>query len=152
MLPGRLTADELAKIIDWDADTWPDLDEFIDPANELVTECCVTRVATGGLTPYTDHRLLLIEKYLSAHFYHISDQRSASETVTGVGQMFQYKLGLGLDVTTYGQQVKRLDTYGFLASLDSVANDVKLPRAAGIMYLGTPPCTTSSDDQGCQED
>jgi len=84
---------------------------------------------------YTDTRLELIERWLSAHFIAIRDPRVASEGAEGLSQSFMYKVGLGLQQTTYGQQAMLLDTKGGLSSLNGDSNSGK-GRTAGITYLG----------------
>lgn len=105
------------------------LTPFIEVANELVTELCT---ASG----YTDTRLELIERWLAAHFYAIRDLRRANEKAGSVGESFQYKLGLNLAVTMYGQQVMLLDTAGNLAALNKQAESGGI-RRVGVTWLGT---------------
>ncbi len=76
--------------------------------------------------------LRLIEQWLSAHFVAISDMRSDNEKAGSVGQKFQYKLGLNLQVTMYGQQALIIDPTGLLKTLNS--NDA--PKVASMNYIG----------------
>lgn len=126
----RTTPSQVEGIIEVDSDTWPDITPFIEIANDLVTEKCT---ASG----YTDARLELIERWLSAHFYAIADPRTTSERADTVGESFQHKIGLGFALTHYGQQAMLLDTKGNLASLNNVAKEIKLPKNFGVTYLGT---------------
>lgn len=132
-LPGRTTSVAVAKLVEVDEDF--DLEQFIDVANELVTEVCVP-------AGYSDHRLELIERWLSAHFYQILDQGTVAEKVGSIRQQFKSKVDLGFDVTHYGQQVMRLDTAGGLARLNNRIKkglgSVNLP--AGIRWLGSDYC------------
>ena len=59
-----------------------------------------------------------------------------SEAAGPVNARYQGTTGLGLNVTTYGQQVMRLDTKGGLSTLDKAATEGKR-RTIGITYLGT---------------
>jgi hypothetical protein len=102
-----------------------DLTPFILFANELVTEFCED-------VGYSEERKELIERWLSAHAYAIMDPRTSSENV-GIGVNFQSKVDLGLDVTHYGQQAKRLDTAGGLARLDQ-----EMKKPAGTAAGGGP--------------
>lgn len=112
----RTTSAAVQLIIDTDANivTATSLTPFIDVANELVTELCTPDL-------YTDFRLELIERWLAAHFYAIRDNRRAMESVGAVVEWFQYKLGLNLANTMYGQQVMMLDTNGGLAEVSAAA-------------------------------
>lgn len=62
-----------------------------------------------------------IERWLAAHYVAVMDPRSASEKTENASQSFQYKVGLGLNVTMYGQQAMILDTSGALAKLNTQA-------------------------------
>lgn len=96
----------------------------ITTASELVTEKCVP-------SGYSDDRLQLIETWLAAHFCAIMQQISASETAGSVNQSFQYRLGLNLAVTMWGQQALILDTGGGLAALNKSTEDGKR-RTCGL--------------------
>ncbi len=147
MLPGRTTPTLVAGIIEWDNIDVPDLTPFIDIANELVTERCAI---TSGTPPvniygYTDYRLELIERWLAAHFYAVRDPRATQEGVGPLTENYQSRVDLGLNSSTYGQQVMRLDTSGSLAILNNAANKyAKVPVAIltgvkiGVTALGIP--------------
>ncbi len=128
----RTTPELMKGIIETDDSFYPDLSPFIDTASELVEEVC---------TPagYSDTRLELIERWLSAHFYAIADMRRADERTRGVGESFQYKLGLNLSVTMYGQQAMSLDTHGKLAVMSKAQEDGKIRGKPMIGYLGRSP-------------
>lgn len=130
MLPPRTTSDNVASIIE--VDTEIGLDPFMDVANELVTEYC-----TGKGQGYSTQRLENIERWLSAHFYAIRDQRPAMEAVGPVRVGYQKVIGTAFDATQFGQQAMLLDTKGGLAALN---NKQKLMRdlTIGITYLGKP--------------
>lgn len=134
--PGRTTAELVGAIVDVDPSV-SDLSPFIDAANELVTELCLP-------VGYTDTRLELIERWLSAHFYCILDPRSASEQAGAnggtVSQSFQYKVGLMLAVTTYGQQAMMLDTQGALSIMSAQAAKGDNKRKVGVLWVGKEPC------------
>ncbi len=139
MYPGRTTEDLVKGIIEVDAQAWPDISPFIDAANEMVTELCATvTVNADGTGPlyYNDHRLEVIERWLSAHFYALADQQVEFEKVSSLAQKYQVKIDIGLDQTKYGQMAMRLDTRGRLASINNIVKDVKLPRKVGVTYLG----------------
>jgi len=95
------------------------LDAFILTANELVTEMCTGTKGPQAPNEYSDARLELIERWLTAHFYHILDQRIKTEAAGSVRGEYQHKVDLNLAVTTYGQQAMMLDTNGALFDLSN---------------------------------
>ena len=109
----RVTAAEVQKIIDVSSEI-TDLDPFIDSANRLVT-AVLGDVSTSVLS---DDQKTDVELWLAAHFITIWDNRRSSEKAGSVGESYQYKLGLGLKSSMYGQQAMMLDTTGKLAALD----------------------------------
>lgn len=104
----RVTETEVEAILDYDDSI--SLSPFIDAANELVTELCTD-------SSYSDSRLEEIEKWLSAHFYHIRDQHVSQERAGEVGVNYQYKVDLFFSQTKYGQMAMVLDTKGNIAQL-----------------------------------
>ena len=125
----RTTEDLIKGIMEVDS-AITDFDPFIAVANELVTEKCST-------DDYDEARLTLIETWLAAHFVAVRDLRVGSNKAGPVAESFQYKLGLNLDSTMYGQQAKILDTAGGLASLDAQAKDGTPTRSFSLLWLGT---------------
>jgi hypothetical protein len=105
----RVTDADVEAIIQYDDSI--DLTPFITVANQLVTELC----SDSG---YSDARLLEIERWLSAHFYHIDDQHVAMEKAGEVTASYQYKIDLAINQTKYGQMAMVLDTAGNLAQLN----------------------------------
>lgn len=101
---------------------------YITTANELVTELCEP-------VGYTEARLELIELWLAAHFYAVRDVRAASESAGPVSETKQFRLGLVLQVTMYGQQALALDTAGALAALSKATEEGK-PRRVSVTWLG----------------
>lgn len=110
----RVTDAEVEEIIDYD-DTIT-LTPFITVANQLVTELCTD-------SDYDSDRLKEIERWLSAHFYHIRDQHVASERAGEVGVNYQYKVDILLNQTKYGQMAMILDTAGNLGKLNKRIED-----------------------------
>lgn len=108
----RTTQTLVEGILSWDEGTYPDATPFITVANELVTELCTN-------SGYTDIRLELIERWLSAHFVQIADQALDMDEVDSLRTRFQSKVDLGLNQTKYGQQALRFDTKMNLALLDN---------------------------------
>lgn len=113
------------------------LDPFILAANEIVTEVCAVATKEDGSAWHTEARLTVIETWLAAHFYCILDPRADMEHAGSVSVRYQYKVDLGLNVTTYGQQAILLDTSGGLAKLNE---DLKKGKAQiSIQFGGVLP-------------
>ena len=114
-----------------------EVDENIDlmPFIQTAAVLCDELLAD---TEYSNSRLELIERWLAAHFYAIRDNRIDTERAGSVSASYQYKLGTGLQVTMYGQQVLRLDTSGAFAKLDAETNKPvsALPKI-GVLWLGS---------------
>lgn len=123
----RTTPEQVAEIIELN-DPSDNLQPFIEVSNELVTEVCSGQ-------GYTESRMELIERWLSGHFYAVRNPRPSSEKAGTVGESFQYKVGLNLAVTTYGQQAMILDTKGGLAALSKSA-ELGRNRKVGVQWLG----------------
>ena len=113
--------------------TATEMEPFITVANQLVTEFCTG--TAGPATAYTTARLAEIERWLAAHFYAIRDPRVASEAAGPVSASYQSQVGLGLDLTHYGQQAKLLDTNGGLAAHDA-ATKRGTSRRPVLFWLG----------------
>ena len=131
----RTTRAQVATIIELDSTLIPDddaLSPFVDVATELVTECCTGDA--GPDTAYSDTRLELIERWLTAHFYAVRDPRVVSERAGSVSATYQSSIGLGFDTSHYGQTAMRLDTNGGLARLN---NGAKKGGAISGVWLGT---------------
>lgn len=152
MYPGRTTLVLVQALVE--VDSTFDLTQFIDTANELVTEICdpyylATTVPVGvtpaaaptGYVPYTSHRLELIERWLSAHFYTVEDPRSSHDHVGPLSQSYQGKIDLALNSSLYGQNAMRLDTKGGLARMNNLMTKTSgicnIP--GGVFHLGTDP-------------
>lgn len=123
----RTTAELVKGIIEVDELT-SDLAPYIETANELVTELC----APAG---YLDSRLELIERWLAAHFYAVTDPRLKSESFGKSSGEYQSKIDLHLNLSHYGQQAQLLDTQGKLAQLNEAVGKGK-PQAT-IKFLGS---------------
>jgi len=123
----RTTAVLVATIIEVEADK--DISAFILTANELVTECC------ASVTSYSDDRLELIERYLSAHFYTHYDPMETVEKAATLTAWYQNAVDLGFDSSHYGQTAMRLDTSGGLAAINEQMKKGKR-AGVGISWLG----------------
>lgn len=136
----RTTAELVAGIIEVDEDI--DITPFIDTANMLVTDVC-------GESEYSDAKLELIERWLSAHFYAVRDPRAIDEAVKGISERTESKVDLGLDFTRYGQQAKILDTEGNLAALDEQSTTVTGFRNVKpqMLHIGGLSCGIDEEDE-----
>ena len=120
----RTTSQLVAGIIEVDISI--PLEPFISVASELVTELC----SAAG---YTDERLELIERWLSAHFYTNRDPRPTREEAGPVSASYQSKVALNLASSHYGQTAMMLDTAGGLSEL---SRDLQ-KRTLSVSWLGT---------------
>ena len=93
----------------------------IETAAALVDEVCVP-------SGYTNERLELIERWLSAHFFTITAPRAASESAGPVSTSYLASVGKYLSGSTFGQQALALDTAGGLAALSKAAETGKQPE------------------------
>ena len=106
-MAARVTDTEVKAVFDTSMDTTP----FITTANLVVNE----ELSNSG---YSEDRLKQIELYLSAHFACLKDPRLSKQKIGDGEDTYQSaKLGMGLEGTTYGQQVMILDSKSTLANL-----------------------------------
>lgn len=128
----RTTDTEVRQIIE--TDTSIDLIPFITVASSMVTELCTD---SNGNEVHGTERMTLIETWLAAHFYAIRDMRLAEQNLSFMeySESYQYKVGLNLQVTMYGQQVLILDTSGAFAAMNKMAEQGK--SVVGVNWLGT---------------
>ena len=136
----RTTYAAVVKIIEVDATITTDLAPFIEIANQLVTDIC-----TGYDPAYTDAKLEIIERVLTAHFYAIRDVRPSAEHAGPVGQSFMHKVDLNLFQTIYGQQAMLLDTEGGLAALNKRTIEGKIAITPGVTWGGTEDWDTDNN-------
>lgn len=123
-MSNRVTAAEVTAIIETDI---ADISPFITAANLIVTEHSSTLDDTTAKE---------VERWLSAHMVAIRDMRVSSEKAGSVGQNFQHKLEVGLQVTMYGQQALALDSSGGLAKWNRATNE-GLSSTPVLEWLGT---------------
>ena len=108
----RVTTDEVSAII-VENPSAKDLQGFIDTANAVVDQ-----VFTGVTISAT--LLAQIEKYLAAHFFHLSEPLVGIERIdTAWKEYSKGLLGEGLKFTEFGQQALAIDFTGTLAKLSS---------------------------------
>jgi hypothetical protein len=127
------TSDALVEdIIEVDSDI--SLTPFITVANSMVTQFCVDDDATNSAA-----QLILIETWLSAHFYCIRDKRAEQEKADVVSAKYQGKTDMYLDSSDYGQTAMQLDyTNGLSAMNKALKNGSTAVRAMGaVTWVGT---------------
>lgn len=105
----RTTEAEVKKIIDT-ALTDDQVKPFLISANILITDILLDE-------GYSIDLLKEIEKWLAAHFVAIRDPQVMKEKIGEVDAAYQGKTGLGLNYTSYGQQVMLLEYHGKLAEI-----------------------------------
>lgn len=108
-MPNRVTGAEVKEICDT-TKTATQVEEFITPANLVVTD--VTADAS-----YSAALLKEIERWYAAHLVSCDDPQIKSETFGGGAGAYQGQTGMGLNYTTYGQQVLVMDYKGYFAEL-----------------------------------
>lgn len=123
----RVTEEQVREIID--TDTQISVAPFIATASALV-DYVASKDSAGALT---NALLVQIEQWLTAHFYAIRDPQPQEEQTGKAKAVYQGRTDLGLDLTHWGQQAKRLDVTGCLASID------RTKRRAQAAWLGLPP-------------
>lgn len=139
------TVDAVKGVVEVDDTLYDDdaLQSFVEAAAWLVQDV----VLPAYTTPPSNAKLEVIHRYLSAHFYSVTDPRSISEWIGTVRTFYEYKVDLHLNLTRFGQQAIALDTSGALAAYNNQLRraTVNLPAekvSVGAMWLGTEkPCT-----------
>lgn len=138
----RTSVDRVLKIIDIDdADVTEGRDPqvFIDYASILVDDHCTG--VNGPTIPYSDAKLELIERWLSAHAWTNFDPRTVEEETGDAQGKFEGKFGLFLNSSRYGQHAIFLDDNGGLDRRNKAA--MREPTIAEgtspqIVWMGTP--------------
>ena len=129
----RTTVDQVEAIVDIDSGI--SLAPFIEIANAIVTEKCATATDADGNLVHDATRLELIERWLSAHFYHIRDNRPNIDKADVVSRAYRSKVDLGFNVTHYGQQAMLIDTSGALSRLNQQSQSGK-GNTVSFSWLG----------------
>jgi hypothetical protein len=102
-------------IDDYDSINTPSLEGFIETASAIVDRVveCATRKGTTLSTAEKE----LIERWLSAHLYGMSDQPYKARSTLRASGQFQGETGMYLEATKYGQMAVVLDPSGCLNNL-----------------------------------
>lgn len=106
------------------------LQAFIDAAAVIVgPDGC--DLASKGLSSATIDE---IQKWLSAHLATVNDPRVVRFRSSGHSTEFESEVGLGLDASKYGQQVRILDKSGCIAKLGDPDRKGPLRFKIGAAY------------------
>lgn len=137
-MPARTNPDAVKALLtpglNYDTKRNPSLMPFIDVA-ALQVDGMVELAAADEIT-YTSERLEMIERWLAAHGYKLSDKDQTSRSTRGASGSFAGQTAMGLDATLYGQQAKTLDPYGYLVlAIDGAGGQA----TAGGEWLGLNP-------------
>lgn len=118
----RTTSPEVEAILrpgsqggDYDDDNEPSLEPYIATASALVDR--VATCATNKGITLSATELELIERWLAAHCYCLSDQTYASKSTEGASASFHGQTGMAIESTRYGQMALTLDVSGCLMAL-----------------------------------
>jgi hypothetical protein len=133
----RTTADQVKALLTpggaYDLVNNPDVSPFIDSASILidaVNECALSKDIT-----LTSAQLEIMERWVAAHAYVMTDQRPQEEWDEKAKAVYQGRTGLNLEASKYGQMALSLDTSGCLSAISSGRNR----KAARGYYLGRRP-------------
>jgi hypothetical protein len=94
------------------------IEAYIGAANLIITQS----LSSSGLS---DLLLTELERWLTCHLIASTRERQVKSEETGQAKVsYDSKIGLGLDLTTYGQQCKLLDPTGLLSKLGKQAASI----------------------------
>lgn len=125
----RTTAEAVEAILVEDLDTagLASLEPFIETASQIVTDVC-------GTAGYSDAKMELIERWLSAHVYTLNHSPTVqSQSVDGASESYVGVSGQRLAQTRYGQMAMTIDTKGKLAALDKKIESGRIKIGTGYM-------------------
>lgn len=101
--------------MDYDCVNQPSLTGYIDTASALVDD--VVECATRKDLTISSTKLELLERWVAAHAYAMSDQPYKARSTLRASGQFQGETGMYLEATKYGQMAATLDTTGCLNAL-----------------------------------
>lgn len=116
-MTNRVTGAEVLEICDT-TKTATQIEPFITGANIVVTDVLAD-------ASYSAAKLKEIERWYAAHLVSCDDPQIKSENF-GAAATYQGQTAMGLNFTTYGQQVMILDTKGYFAELQSAKRPAKV--------------------------
>jgi len=114
----RTTASQVKEVLlkDYDSLNNPVLTVFIESASTLVDDIATCAAARGRAL--SDVRLELIERWLAAHLYSVTDRPYKEKQTLDAEAVYQGETGMYLESSHYGQHARLLDTSGCLAQMD----------------------------------
>lgn len=115
--------------------TEPDLSPYIATASVLVDRIAA-RAVENELT-VTDAELEILERWLAAHFFKVSDRPASFMTVGKSQTTFDGKTAMYLQSTLYGQTAALLDPSGYLAEI-SVETEGGGRKPVTVFWAGKP--------------
>ncbi len=126
----RTTSASVQVILQNDYRAGDDLSGVIATANALTTRVATCAAAKGE--DLSDVELELVERWLAAHYYAVSNRPYKAKRTADSSATFDGATGMGLNSTLYGQAALDMDASGCLAAITSRAN-------VGVVWLGKPP-------------
>jgi|GEM_PF-1757021 len=131
-MPARTEATRVRRVLGLEpGDEAFDLATSIETANSIVTDICLN---TASYT-YTTAKLELVERWLAAHFYTVTDGQVTVEQVASLRQQYAFKIDLYLNNTKYGQMALALDTNGSLVAFQRLLENGGRYKV-GAIWLG----------------
>lgn len=118
-----------------DYDGFTPLQVYVETASALVDDVVECAAAQGKTL--SAGRLELIERWLAAYAYKVSDKPYSSKSTDRASANFDGKTGMYLEANHYGQMAVLLDTSGCLDELTT--GESAGPLVAGLTWLGKPP-------------
>jgi hypothetical protein len=117
----RTTPDAVRAVLqrDYDAKGRPSLNRQVQTASAVVSR--VDACAKAKNVTLTAEELELIECWLAAHFYAVSDKPYASKNTLNASGSFHGRTDMSLDATLYGQQAQVVDYSGCLTAISKHA-------------------------------
>lgn len=125
----RTTSPLVQGVLIGDYGNGADLTPFMLSASVTVDRVVLGATAKGITLSSTE--LELIERWLAAHYYAVSDRPYKSKSTAGASASFDGNTVMYLEATLYGQTAMRLDRSGVL---DNIGGPVR--KVAGGFWLG----------------
>jgi hypothetical protein len=119
-VPPRTTANQVIAVLsageDYDTLLSPDITPYIETASNIIDMIIVC--AARKKVPVTDIQLELMERWLAAHLYAVSDKPMQQTMTLRSSATFQGQTGMNLCATLYGQTAIMNDPSGCLNNID----------------------------------
>lgn len=134
-MPIRTTSAAVIAILgsDYNYNSGDDLSPFIETASNIIDSNCIY---VAPLTPYSDTKLELIERWLSGWAYLLMNPARKFDAAGPVQKSTESKVDLNFALNKYGQTAMLLDTNGGLAELNNSLKSRKQSVSVGITWLG----------------